>query len=218
LSVYRTYADPLAAAAASVFWRLYEAFYQPSRVTYLKLPEPITEFQRYKKESSVYRFGALFGWIRALRRDLSFFTVDDKTRVHTVEEAITTFEEALVEGKFVEAQRAADLAKLWGIALPEDPDLSSEAAVKMEEAVKFRYHIDELWRVAEMKEEEKLGAQKPDASVLGLAFAEQAGEGKELEVALPVGVSFLMQPLGERVVEVGVDQTLQQVVVLNRES
>jgi hypothetical protein len=60
-SVYRSYVDPLAAATTSVFWRLHEAFYEPGRAAYLKFPEPVTEFQRYKKESTVYRLAALFG-------------------------------------------------------------------------------------------------------------------------------------------------------------
>ena len=60
-AVYTSYADPLAAAAASVFWRLNEAFYEPARAAYLKVPEPATEFHRYKLESTIYRLAALLG-------------------------------------------------------------------------------------------------------------------------------------------------------------
>jgi hypothetical protein len=46
---------------------------------------------------------------------------------------------------------------------------------------------------------------EPDATILGLALAEQAAEGEELETAFSVGVAFLMQPTRERPIEVGVD-------------
>jgi len=62
------------------------------------------------------------------------------------------------------------------------------------------------------------GTVEPDATVPHLPFPEQAGEGEELEAARSVGVTLFMQPFGERAVEVGVDQTLQQVVVLDRNS
>ena len=60
------------------------------------------------------------------------------------------------------------------------------------------------------------GTVEADTTVLCFPFAEQAGEGKELEAAFPVGVALLVQPLRESAVEVGVDQTLQQVIVLDR--
>ena len=62
------------------------------------------------------------------------------------------------------------------------------------------------------------GSGEPDTAVLGLTLTEETREGEELEVALSVGVSFLMQPLRECMVKVGVDQTLQQVIVLDWES
>lgn len=165
-SVYRSYVDPLAAASTSVFWRLHEAFYDPGRAAYLKFPEPVTEFQHYKKQSTIYRLAALFGWIQAFRRELSFFTLDDKTRVHDVEEAVRALEQALAEGRLVEAKRTKELAELWHIGIPRDPDQISEASVKMEEAVKTKHRIDELWRVAELTYEEKLGVCATAASSL----------------------------------------------------
>jgi hypothetical protein len=60
------------------------------------------------------------------------------------------------------------------------------------------------------------GTVEPHSPVLRLALTEQAGEGEELETALPVGVTLLVQPLRERAVEVGVNQPLQQVIVLDR--
>ena len=190
--MYRSYVDPLAAATTSVFWRLHEAFYEPGRAAYLKLPEPVTEFQRYKKESTVYRLAALFGWIRAFRRELSFFTLDDKTRVHAVEEAVGALEHALAEGKLVEARRAKKLAELWGIALAEDPDVASDAAVRMEEAVKTCHGLDELWRVAEMAEEEKLRVCATAAGALA-RYAEGEKEVPQgtLEAKLPDSVGIL---------------------------
>lgn len=190
-SVYRSYADPLAAATTSVFWRLHEAFYDPGRAAYLKFADPVTEFQRYKKESTVYRLAALFGWIQAFRRDLSFFTLDDKTRVHAVEEAVGALEHALAEGKLVEARRAKELAELWGVALPEDPDLISEAAVEMEEAVKTRHHVDELWQVARMADGEKLRVCATAASALARSAGAKKVPRETLEAELTDAVRIL---------------------------
>lgn len=154
-ALFGSYADPLAAAATAVFWRLEEAFYHPGRATYLELPKPVTEFQRYKFESTVYRLAALLGWIRAFRRELSFFSLDDRTRLHRLEEEIRGFGNALAEGKREEVRRAERLGRFWGIELPEDADRVMEASVSMEEAVKTRHKLDDLWRIRERPPEEQ---------------------------------------------------------------
>jgi hypothetical protein len=69
----------------------------------------------------------------------------------------------------------------------------------------------------ERAEIEMDGTIEPDAAVLRHAFAEETGEGEKLESALSVSVAFFVQPLREGAVQVVVDESLQQVVVLNRD-
>ena len=59
------------------------------------------------------------------------------------------------------------------------------------------------------------GTVEPDVAVPRRAFAEETGESKELEAALPVGVAFFVQPFRERPIQVVVDEALDQVVVLD---
>ena len=92
MEVYRRYADPLASAASSLLWRLNEIFHQKGRESYLIAPA--TEFERYKKTSSVYRIASLLGWIRAFRRELSFFEVSDRRRLTALKSALRALESA----------------------------------------------------------------------------------------------------------------------------
>lgn len=111
--------------------------------------------------------------------------------MHSVEEAIGALEHALAEGKLVEARRTEKLAELWGIALPGDPDSASEAAVEMEEAVKTRHGLDELWRVAGMSDEEKLQVCATAACVLARSSGQKEIPQETLEAELSDAVGIL---------------------------
>ena len=190
-ALYGSYADPLAAAATAVFWRLEEAFYHPGRAAYLELSEPVTEFQRYKLESTVYRLAALLGWIRAFRRELSFFSLDDRTRLYDLEREIGGLGKALAEGKREEARRAERLSTLWGVGLPGDGDRVMEASVKMEEAVKTRHGLNDLWRMRERPDDEQLAICATAAETLCRSVGEDGIASEKLREALPRAVDIL---------------------------
>ena len=156
LAVYGAYADPLAHAMDSLFWRLREIFHEPDRAVYLKLPKTKTEYQTYKKASTVYRMAASLGWIRAFRRELSLFTVDDKTRLQSLEDAIAGFEGALADGQGVEKKRVERLEELWRAKVPEDDEAKLAISVKIEKEIIDRFGLAELSEIRTQKENRQL--------------------------------------------------------------
>ena len=111
--VYRGYAEPLASAAIALLWRLKETFGKDGRASYLSAREPRTSFEDYKLRSTYYRLAAVLGWIRALRRELSFLRLADKKRLEVIESAIISLESSLADGHHVEFQRLDGLIRIW---------------------------------------------------------------------------------------------------------
>lgn len=118
LGVYRTYADPLATAAAGLLWRLNEVFYAHGRATFLI--EQGTVFEEYKWTSTLYRIAALLGWIRAVRMELQFLPVRQPSQLAQLKSALRRIEAALADGPHVERERLEAVADLWDVTLPED--------------------------------------------------------------------------------------------------
>ena len=135
-NVYRRYAEPLASAATSLFWRLKETFGGDGRASYLAAREPKTIFENYKLRSTYYRLAALLGWIRALRRELSFFRLQGEDRLNIVENAIANLEASLADGHHVELQRLDGLLEIWGLTQVADSQLRLRLAVEVENCAK----------------------------------------------------------------------------------
>jgi hypothetical protein len=112
-NIYRLYAEPLAAASVSLFWRLREVLDGHGRAEFLLVNKNTTAFEDYKLRSTYYRMAAMLAWIRALRRELTFFKLGAHGRLKAVETALWKFEEALADGHHVELQRLDGLASLW---------------------------------------------------------------------------------------------------------
>ena len=69
--IYEKYAQPLAADAVNLLWRLDEILFK-QRAQYLAEDAPPTPFNDYKLISTCYRLGAVLGWIRAIRLEQSY--------------------------------------------------------------------------------------------------------------------------------------------------
>jgi hypothetical protein len=134
--VYRRYAEPLAISATSLMWRLTEMFGRDGRASFLVAREPRTEFEEYKLRSTYYRLAALLGWLRALRRELSFLRLASKRRIDVIEDAIDNLERSLADGHHVEIQRLAGLLQIWTLPAVNDEKLSRRLAVDLENCVK----------------------------------------------------------------------------------
>jgi hypothetical protein len=191
LAVYSTYSDPLASAATSLLWRLREIFSEPNRADFLRQSKPTTEYQHYKKASTLYRLAALLGWIRGFRRELSFFTLGDRTRLCALEAAINEFESALADGQGVEVQRVEGLAELWGFKPPEDKKSTSAVSVKMEGEIKNRYDVSELWEVRARPENKQLEICAAAAEVLARELGQEPVKPEVIEKDLRRAVEIL---------------------------
>lgn len=138
VSVYRSYADPLASAATSLLWRLHEIFYRESY--YLQPEGEPTIYERYKQISTLYRLARLLGWIRAYQRELTFLPEAEPGKLNTIQEAITKFESALADGSDVELQRLESLSALWGLKLSENEEEKARVANALERVLKRSLH------------------------------------------------------------------------------
>jgi len=134
--VYRLYAEPLAAASVSLFWRLDEVLAGHGRAAFLLVDKNTTEFEDYKLRSTYYRMAALLAWIRALRRELTFFKSGSTGRLQAVEDALRRFEAALADGHHVELQRLNALAQLWRMPRIDDQTAWTRLAVDLERCYK----------------------------------------------------------------------------------
>lgn len=134
--VYRRYAEPLAAAATSLMWRLNEMFGKDGRSSFLTAREPRTDFEDYKLRSTYYRLAALLGWLRALRRELSFLRLAGKHRIDIIEDAIDNLERSLADGHHVELQRLKGLLHIWALPSVAEERLRLRLAVDLENCVK----------------------------------------------------------------------------------
>lgn len=68
LETLRVYADPLRAALERLLGRIQELRKSDRAVFFLE-EAPDTPYMRYKYLSTMYRLGAVLGWIRAYRRE-----------------------------------------------------------------------------------------------------------------------------------------------------
>jgi hypothetical protein len=126
-SIYERYAQPLAAEAVNLLWRLDEILFR-QRGQYLKRDAPRTPFNEYKLISTCYRIAAVIGWIRAIRLEQSYLLFGEEASVDALRRAVVEFEAALADSPQVEAEVLQNLATLWELMLPAAEDASDRIA------------------------------------------------------------------------------------------
>jgi hypothetical protein len=131
LETLRVYADPLRAALERLLYRIRE-LRESDRAVFFLEEAPDTAYMEYKYLSTMYRLGAVLGWIRAYRRERALLdpsaTSEDK-----LEQAIDTIQRHLADGTHVERQR---LDELMGVLVRSDREFEenklAELAVRLE--------------------------------------------------------------------------------------
>lgn len=136
LELYRSYSDPLFAAADSLFWRLRETLTAPGRGAYLKKSGADSYFNKYKFDSTVFRLAVLIAWKRAYQKELAFLSLGNEARLAGLRSALSNFEKALADGTHVETQRLRSLSDLWDVPLPDDVGIRSRLEVEVDQIVK----------------------------------------------------------------------------------
>ena len=123
LNIAREYTYPLASSAIELFRRLDEVLRSKARSHFLLRPD-LSDYASYKNVTTLYRLGALLGWIYSFRRERFFFPRERSVwhrrrnrKVEEVETSIDLFRAALADGTDVEALRVRELAELWSINL-----------------------------------------------------------------------------------------------------
>jgi len=156
VSVFRTYADPLAMAATNLLWRLDEVFNTEGRGVFLKGQHVLSTYGSYKQVSSLYRLACLLGWMRAFRRERAFLRLVGRRRLPDLDDALNSFESALADGPHVETERMTELAKLWRIELPMDDAQLQGVGTEIELEIKTSYANLKVENASEMSETEQL--------------------------------------------------------------
>lgn len=126
-SVYEKYAQPLAADAVNLLWRLDEILFQ-GRAQYLREDAPATAFNIYKKISTCYRLAVVLGWVRAIELEQSYLFFGEDAPVEDLRSAVTDLKSALADSPHVEKHVLLGLAGMWQLSLPADAAVVARAA------------------------------------------------------------------------------------------
>ena len=126
-SVHEKYAQPLAADAVNLLWRLDEILFK-GRAQYLHEDAPPTPFNVYKRISTCYRLAAVLGWVRAIELEQSYLFFGEDVSVEDLRAAVADLKSALADSPHVEAHVLHGLAEMWGVPLPADPAGVARAA------------------------------------------------------------------------------------------
>ncbi|MBT4711252.1 MAG: hypothetical protein HOB82_06965 [Alphaproteobacteria bacterium] len=140
IEIYRNYADPIAAAASSLFWRLREVLVSEGRGAFLKTSGSATPFDKYKYDSTLFRISVLIAWLRAYARELTFFSLSDSDKLVDLKGAIRAFEAALADGAHVETQRVQAVAAHWDLTVPENGEELPSIAVAVDQILSTFLH------------------------------------------------------------------------------
>lgn len=124
------YVAPLRLAVDSLKWRLAEVV--GDRPTYLSPDAPRSVYVEYKRVSTLYRIAAMFGWIRALRKERSYLNPTMDTESQKLEGLIRKVEDAFADGQHVELMRLKELLRLWSIDESHRPKIEAEAKIGAE--------------------------------------------------------------------------------------
>ncbi len=169
LEVFRRYADPLSTAAVDVLWRLDEILHKPGRGAYLLLSNPETSFNTYKRLSTTYRLAALFGWIRAFKRELSFLGGRDDEQIRGIKDAVANLEAGLADGEHIEATRLEALLDLWKNSFNGSPGGKEALQIKLERVL--RSHVHEPGQLAAaLTDEQQLSLCKELAEAIAAVY------------------------------------------------
>lgn len=160
-TVHERYAQPLAADAVNLLWRLDEILFR-KRAQYLDSDAPPTPFNRYKLISTCYRIAVVLGWIRAIRLEQSYLFYGDQDSVDDLRAAVVALESALADKPHVELHVLAGLAALWNLPLPADQECVARMAA---EAAAETQNLLAAYRLARDEDVVRLGeAEKRDVA------------------------------------------------------
>lgn len=129
------YVDPLLSSATRLFYRLDEIFSAEGRGIYLSNKAVDTDYNKYKQESTLYRLASVLGWIRAIRKELSYLRINDQKIFDEVQQVLDEFETALADGSAAEIDRLIFLNKIWHLHLDPKSLSFTRLAVELDELV-----------------------------------------------------------------------------------
>lgn len=115
IDVYKNYRNPLVESAVNLCFRLKQII-RDNRRTFLLNDSPKNIFNSYQYISTMYRICALIGWIRASKKEWSYYEVSKtEDKYKSINDALFRFENCLADGQDIEHSRIVALGKLFKI-------------------------------------------------------------------------------------------------------
>lgn len=111
--VFKKYANPIISSCEQLSWRIKEILEYNG--TYLLPNAPQNDYFKYKFDSTVYRLCAVLGWIRASKKEQSYFECAEEQDHAKIQKAISDFKKSLADGSHVEVSILEELIKLFNI-------------------------------------------------------------------------------------------------------
>ena len=154
-NIYKSYSNPIIAAAESLAWRLREVLMFNG--AYLLPDAPMNGFFKYKFDSTVYGMCYLIGWIRAVQKEHSYIEGINDTQTPNIRRTINSFQKVLADGSHVEVSILEELCKLYGLEEKQISDsIRQKLGVEIERIV-FGFIPDQVKKnVSNLQAEQKL--------------------------------------------------------------
>ena len=156
--IYSSYAEPLSIVATALMWRFHEIFVK-KRNYFLRKDSPPNSFNGYKQISTLYRLASLLGWMRALRKELSYLNISGGEGSAELESAIGKFESKLADGPHIEIEVLEKFLKLFELSFNAADETKDSLAMELEQIVDRYVHEKKL------KGQDKLGELEDEVKV-----------------------------------------------------
>ncbi|WP_029808250.1 hypothetical protein, partial [Vibrio parahaemolyticus] len=164
IEIYKKYAEPLGKSAESMFWRLNEIFSNGTKAKFLERGKVITDFDNYKYISTLYRLGALLGWITAIKKEQSYIRASNDGDSKKLLEALNKLEKSLADGPHTEENRARYLCEIWSIEVPQAELMALGSEISR--IVKHELKVSEVQLISDLSADRNLEVARQCADYL----------------------------------------------------
>lgn len=164
IEIYKKYAEPLGKSAESMFWRLDEIFYNGTKAKFLERGKVVTDFDNYKYISTLYRLGALLGWITAIKKEQSYIRASNDGDGKKLLGALNELEKSLADGPHAEENRARYLCEIWSIEVPEGELMALGSEISR--IVKHELKVSEVQLISDLSASRNLDVARQCADYL----------------------------------------------------
>jgi hypothetical protein len=190
-TIFRSYSDPIASSAQSLFWRLNEVFGEAGRGAYLAVDEDATEYVEYKRISTIYRFLSLLAWVQAYRRELAMLRPVREKDLGALKNALSDLETALATGDHIEAERLDSLINLWGMRANVGSAEKERIGILLEQSLNKHLKRAEKPLASELRDTEKKRLCKDLSTLIANELKVSTPSNEAVEKTLESAIQYV---------------------------